>query len=189
MAVTSNSVANQAIGLIGSNIPPVTGFAPNFDSSPTGQQLQNLYVPCVRTVSRQFNWDFARSSTALTVSGNTAPVPWSFEYIYPAGTVELWQIQPPTISDPNNPLPVRWTVGNTLVSGVQGRVIWTNLASAVAVLNNAPDEATWDDAFREAVVRLLASELSIALFGRPDQSAAYLESGGAFEQVAEGRTS
>lgn len=185
---TSNDIANQAISLIGDNTPPVQGFAPTFDSSPAGQQLQNLYVPCVRTVARQFGWDFARSDAALTPSGNTAPWPWAYEYGYPTGTVEIWQILPATTIDPNNPLPVRWNVGNAVVSGAQSRVIWTNQQTAVAVLNNMPNESTWDDLFREAVVRLLASELSIALFGKPDQAEAYLNSGAAFEQVGESRT-
>jgi hypothetical protein len=187
MALTSNDVANQAISLIGDNTPQVVGLAPNFSSGPAAQQLNQLYVPCVRTVARQFEWDFARSNTVLALSGNAAPYPWSFEYLYPAGTVELWQILPATTDDPNDPRPIDWNVGNTLVSSVQSRVIWTNQANAFAILNNMPDEATWDDLFREAVVRLLASELSIALFGKPDQAEAYLNSGAAMEQVGEAR--
>lgn len=189
MAATSNDVANQAIALVGDNIPPVQGQAPNFDASLAGQALQKLYVPCVRTVARQFEWDFARSNAALVLSGNTAPWPWTYEYAYPAGTVEVWQVLPAVSSDPNNPLPVDWVVGNAVVSSAQARVIWTNQQGAVAVLNNMPSEATWDDLFRESVVRLLASELSMALFSRPDQAEAYLNSGAAFEQVGEARDS
>lgn len=185
MAVTSNTVANQAISLIGNNTPPVTGFAPTFDSSPAGQQLQNLYTPCVRTVARQFEWDFARSDIALTLSGNAAPWPWPYEYLYPTNAVEVWQLLPDTTTDTNNPRPLNWSVGNAVVSGAQTRVIWSDQPNVVAVVNNMPLESTWDDLFREAVVRLLASELSIALFGKPDQAEAYLQSGAAFEQVGE----
>jgi hypothetical protein len=187
MSVTSNSVANQAIALAGDNIPPVQGSAPTFDSSAAGLALQQLYAPCVRTVLREFGWDFARNFFTLVFSGKVAPVGWAYEYVYPPVSVGIMQITPPTLTDVNNPLPQNWLVGNTLVASVQTKVIWSNLASAVAVMNNAPIEATWDASFQEAVVRLLASELSMALFGRPDTSAALLESGGAFETIAESR--
>jgi hypothetical protein len=149
---TSNNIANQAIQLIGDNQPEVSGLAPNFDNSPAGIALQVWYYPCVQTVARQFEFDFARSNVALATSGNVAPYPWSYEYVYPANAVEIWQLLPPAQTDPNDPLPVNWTVGNTLVSGNQQRVIWSNLQNALANVNNAPDENSWDSLFREATV-------------------------------------
>lgn len=189
--VTPGDIANQALTLATDNVPSVTGGgAQPFGSSDNkvASALNKLYVPCVRTVARQFEYDFARSNTALALSGNAAPFPWSLEYVYPAGTVELWQLLPATNSDPNNPLPIDWNVGNNVVAGAQTRVVWTNQTSAVAVLNNMPNENTWDDLFREAVVRLLASELAAAVFGKPDYSEAYLSSGAAFEQLDEMRS-
>lgn len=184
----SNTVANQALQLMGGNQPAVGGFAPTFDQSTNGIALQRLYVPCVATVARQFAWDFARSTVALALSGNVAPFPWSVEYLYPAGVVEIWQIAPATLADPNNPLPVSWDVANALVSGLQKKVIQTNFAGALAILNNMPSENTWDALFQEAVVRLLASELSTATGGRPDSAQAFLQSGAAFETLGESRT-
>ena len=189
MAVTSNDIANQAIQMIGDNQPAVTGFAPNFDSSPAGVALSKIYYPTVFTVARQFSCDFARFASALTLSGNAAPFPWSYEYLYPSSAVQIWQIMPPSLVDTNNPLPVNWTVANTLVSGTQTKVIRTNQASAVAVGNNAPAESTWDPLFREAVVRLLASNLALAVAGKPDMSKDMLESGGAFESLGQERDS
>lgn len=186
MVATSNDVANQALQLVGDNMPPVAGFAPTFDNSTAGIALQRIYEPAVQTVGRQFGWDFARHAVALTPTGNTPPPGWAYEYIYP-GTVEVWQIEPPTQADPNNPLPVNWNVGNTLVSGVQTKVVVCNVANAVAVYNNNPAEATWDPLFREAVVRLVASELAMAIAGRPDTEASFLQSGAAFESIGEGR--
>lgn len=168
MAVTSQDIANQAIQLIGDDQPPVTGQYPNFDSSPAGVALNKLYGPCIQTVLRQQPWDCARNTQALALSGNTAPFPWTFEYLYPAGGVEVWQVMPETIADPNNPLPVNFTIGNDIIGGVQQRVIFANLANAQCVFSNTPTEATWDALFREAVVRLLASELAMAIAGRPD---------------------
>ena len=118
MTVTSNDIANQAIALIGNNVPPILGQNPTWDGSTAGQALAELYSPAVATAARQFGWDFARHAVSLTLSGNPAPAGWLFEYLYP-GTVEVWQLQPPTLADANNPLPVNWNVENNLVSAVQ----------------------------------------------------------------------
>ena len=187
MAVDSNQIANQAIALIGDNQPAVTGQAPNFDSSTAGIALRRLYGPCIATVGRQFAWDMARNTVALTLSGNTPPWPWSFEYLYPPNGIELWQIHPNNLGDVNNPLPYNWNVANAVVAGQQQRVIWSNLADAYATYNNNPNENTWDALFREAVVRLLASELAMAVAGKPDIAEALLQSGAAFGNIGETR--
>lgn len=184
---TSTDVANEAIQLIGDNQPPVTGVAPNFDTSPAGVALSYLYTPCVQAVARRFGWDFARNTVTLTLTGNTAPFPWQYEYQYPSNGVEIWQLLPPSNPDPNNPLPLNWDVANTVVNSAQTRVIHTNVAGAQAVYNNAPSEATWDSLFRAAVVRLLASELAIALAGKPDTSQMQFEGAQAFETAGETR--
>ncbi len=180
---TSNSIANEAINLIGDNQPSVTGYAPTFDSSAAGKALQQLYAPTVAAVARQHEWDFARTNAALSLTGNLAPFPWAFEYAYPAQCVQIWQLAPASLTDPNDPLPVNWIAGNSS----QGRVVWTNLAGALAIYNANPPEAIWDALFRESVVRLLASGLAMALAGKPDVAKDLLESGGAFSQMAESR--
>jgi hypothetical protein len=189
VTVTSTDIANQAIQMIGDNQPPVTGVAPTFDSSPAGVALSKIYAPCVQTVGRQFEWDMARSTIALTLSGNAAPFPWTLEYLYPTNGIEVWQLTPASLSDPYNPLPTTWVVANAVVTGAQKRVIHTNLASARAVYNNNPSEDTWDAEFRETVVRLLASELAIAIAGRPETADFLLRSAGSFEKIGEGRDS
>ena len=186
MAVTSNTIANQAIQLIGDNQPAVVGQAPTFDQSAAGQALQVWYAPCVATVARQFGWDFARNTVALTPTGNAPPFPWAYEYSYP-GTIELWQLLPPTLADPNNPTPVNWNVGNNVVSGAATRVVWTNLQGALGVYNSNPPESAWDALFRETVVRLLGSVLAAAVEGKPETAQALLQSSGAFESIGEGR--
>ena len=188
MPVTSNDIANQALQYIGDNQAAVSGTAPVFDSSSAGKALARIYTPCVQTVGRKFGWDFARNQVALALSGNAAPVPWAFEYLYPGNGVEIWQLVPPAPpADVNNPLPVNWQIANVQVGGVQTKVIQCNLANAVATYNNAPGEALWDALFRQAVVRTLAGALAMALEGKPDTAAAMLESGARFEQIGEGR--
>lgn len=186
---TPTTIVNSAILLMGGDQAPITGVAPNFDNSIAGKAAANLYGPCVATVGREFGWDFARNIVALTATGNTVPLPWTFEYLYPGNGVQVWQLLPATLVDPNNPLPINWTIGNTLVSSVQTKVIWTNQASAQAAYNNNPLPSTWDPGFREAVVRLLASEMAMAIAGKPDSSENLLQSGASFETIAEGRDS
>ena len=168
MTITSNTIANQALQIAGNNMPPVTGEAPTFDDSTAGVALQSLYTPCVQTVARQWGWDFARNTVTLTLSPNAAPYPWIYEYIYPTNGVEVWQIMPASEADQNNPSPTNWLPANAVVSGTQQRVIHTNVQGAKAVFNNAPGPEAWDALFRESVVRLLASELAIALGGQPE---------------------
>lgn len=186
----SNDVANQAIQLTGDNQPAVLGFYPTFDDSTAGKALQQLYGPVVETVGRSFAFDFARKNEALTLSGNVAPFPWTFEYLYPTSALQIWQLFPPTSVgyDANNPLPQNWSVGNTIVATVQKKVIWTDLEDAVAIYNNNPGESTWDPLFREAVVRLLSNTLSLAIAGRPDLAQIALENYSSFEGAAERRS-
>lgn len=188
MPVTAADVVNQAIYLMGDRqkVPPVTGVSPTFDSSVVGVAAQYLYAPCVAAVARSFEWDFARRSIALVASGNAAPFPMGFtlEYAYPSNGIEIWQIRPASRTDLNNPLPVNWSVGNTLVSATQTKVIWTDVPAAVAIYNNNPTEDVWDAGFREAVARRLASEFALALAGKPETSQALLESGTLAAQLA-----
>ncbi len=189
MAVDSNSVANEAIALMGDNQPRVTGQSPTWDSSTAGIALQNLYAPCVATVARQFGFDFARRVATLVASGNAGPFPYGFtgEYLYPSNGIEIWELLPAVQLDVNNPLPSTWGVGNTLVGLVQTKVIWTSILAPLATYNNNPAEATWDSLFREAVVRLLASELASAIASKPETEASFLNSAAGFTKIAETR--
>lgn len=186
---TSADIVNEAIQQIGDNQSPVTGVVPTFDSSPAGVAAAKLYIPCVQTVGRQFGWDFARFRGALTLTGNVAVFPWNFEYFYPPDAIQIWQVAPPLVADTNNPLPLNWEIANRIVAGNQVKIINCDIAQAIAVYNNSPNENTWDPLFKEAVVRLLASGLAMALTGRPDTAQFMIESGAAFERLGERRDS
>ena len=188
MAVDSNAIANQAVQLYGGDQPFVQGQSPTFDNSAAGKALQKLYAPCVATVQRQFGWDASRNIVALTATDTpTPPMGWAFEYAYPSNGIEVWQVMPQIPADPNNPLPVNWDVGNNVVDANQVKVIWTNQASAFAVYNNNPTEAVWDALMREELVRLLASELAVALAGKPETAQGLIESASAFGSLGEQR--
>lgn len=187
MPLTPTDIVNQAINIYGNNQPPVTGVYPNFDNSTAGVAAKNLYGPCVQTVMRQFGWDFGRFVDVLTLSGNTAPEPWAFEYLYPVDGIEIRQVMPAALTDTNDPLPLNWTVGNALVATISTKVIWADEPSAKVVYSNFPPPPVWDPGFREAVVRLLASEMAMATAGKTDTSQKLMESAGAFENAAETR--
>lgn len=187
MPVTPTDIVNQAIQMYGNNQSPVTGSYPNFDTSVAGVAAKNLYGPCVKTVMKQYGWDFNRTVEALALSGNTAPVPWTYEYLYPDDGIEIRQVMPAAIPDPNNPAPINWTIGNADVSSTPTRVIWADEVNALVVYSSFPPPSSWDDGFREAVVRLLASEMAMATAGKTDTSQKLLESANAFEGAAETR--
>lgn len=184
---TSADIVNEALMLIGNNQPPVVGNAPGFDSSPAGRAAARLYVPAAKAVMRQFSFDFSRNTIALVVTGNAAPYPWTIEYKWPDNAIEIWQLSPQTEVDPNDPLPVNYVIANAVVNGSQQRVIQTNLAAAQAIYNNYPSEDTWDSLFHQAMVRLLASGLAMAIGGKPDLAESMIQSGSAFESLAESR--
>ena len=146
-----------------------------------------LYGPCVATVGQKFAFGFSRQYVSLTLSGNTAPMGWAYEYLYPTTAIEIRQLMPMTVADLNNPLPQNWSLGNSPVSSVATKVIWSNLANATAFVTNLPPVPTWDPLFREEVVRLLASELAIAVAGKPDTARDFLSTAGSFGQMAESR--
>jgi hypothetical protein len=179
MPADSNAVANQALQLIGDNQPRVTGQSPTFDNSTAGKALQSIYAPTVAAVQRQHGWDASRRIAALVASGNAGPyfAGYTGEYLYPSNGIEIWDIQPQVPADLNDPLPTQFTVGNTLVAGVQTKVIWTSVAAPYATYNNNPAESTWDALFLEAVVRALASKLALALAGKPETSSTMAQTG------------
>lgn len=189
MTLTSVDVVNQALQLLGGNQPLVTGTAPTFDTSPAGVAAAQLYYPTVYAIGRKFGFDFSRNLVTLVATGNTPAFPSpSHEYTYPAAALQIRQVTGSTLADPNNPIAVNWIVVNVLVSSVPTKVIQTNIASAKAVITNAPAESLWDALYEQAVVRTLASGLAMALAGEMQTALATLDQGGTFESIAEARS-
>lgn len=187
MGNTSNSVVNQALVAMGYDGNPITGQSPTFDTSTAGKVAALYYQEAVGVVLRQSDFGFARMELALALSGNIAPFPFAYEYAWPANCVQLLQLTPGTLTDPNDPRPIEWTPGNAQISSAQARVIWTNLVNAKAYFTGYATEATWDSGFREALVRLLASVFALAVAGKPEGAQMLLESYGQFQGAAEAR--
>lgn len=189
MTVTPSDIVNRAVQLIGGydDNEPITGSPPTFDGSVIGLAAGAVYDAVVQTVGRQHGWDFSRASVTLNLTGNTPPIGWTYEYLYPTNGVEVRQVTPAADLDANNPSPVNWTVGNANVSGTVRKVIWSNQQFAHAYFSNQPAETLWDALFAEAVVRLLASELAMAVPGKPETARDTLTQSAQFEQIGEGR--
>lgn len=174
MGQTAADAVNDALLLISgyNDAPPVTGDPPTFDGSVVGIAAGQLYPEIVNMVGKEFGWDFSRNSVALTLTINPPPTGWALEYFYPLDGLEIRQVtmSPAAFAqtDPFNPLPQRWTVGNAKVAGVPTKVIWCNTVNAEAIYTNQPPEGLWDALFYDAVVRQLASGLAMALEGRPN---------------------
>ena len=175
MAASSQDVVNEALVLIGYDGFPISAPGPNFDSSVPGQIAQRTYPYAVAAVGRLTAWSFPRTVAALAVTGNVAPFPWAYEFGFPANCIDVWQLAPTSLADPNNPVPVTWARGVAVVAAVQSSVLWTNLSPALAIFNGNPVEAVWDPLFRETVVRYLAAEFAVAGLGKPDLAAMYAE--------------
>ena len=163
MTITSNDIANQALVDVGWNKVQVTGVAPTFDNTTVGLILQRIYQPCVAAVLRSYPFECGKQiGKTLTLSGNTAPGIFAYEYLYPPNCVQFLQLMPAS-PDPNDPLPQFWDVGNNLVSGVMTKVIWTNLQNAAGAFTVTPIENIWDAGLVQAVVKRLGRDLAFAL--------------------------
>jgi hypothetical protein len=168
---TPQSVVNAALEQIGSQ-SQITSLT---DGTPSALAANVIYVPTVQLMLREIEPDFARTTVTLALSAATSPIPpWAFEYLYPAAAIRLRQVRPPgsgagSLTDINDPQPIRAMVDFDMIASVATKVILTNQPNALAVItSSAVNEALWDAVFADAVVRRLANPLAMALAGRPD---------------------
>lgn len=167
--VTQLIVANRALVEI-ARAAPLTGgnVASNFDGSTNGIAAAIEYPGAVELLLRQQDFEFSRKVAALTLSGNVAPLGWTYEFLYPSDCMKIRQVVPATwlLNDPQS---TRWDVGTSVVSAAQTTVIWTNAANAVLTYTTSNvTETNWDPAFTEEFVRYLGSILALPVAGRPD---------------------
>lgn len=176
--LTSTIVTNEALQQVASQyqISSLT------DGSPQAIAASVVYNPTVQLMLRELDPDFARFTAVLGLSAAPTPVvPWAYEYIYPLDCCRLRQVRPPgsgtgSLSDPNDPYPVKANVAFSIIAGVNTKVVLTNQQNALAVYTSSSVvEAQWDSAFTDAVVRRLANPLAMALSGRPDFAKTILE--------------
>lgn len=186
--LTSAIVVNAALEQIAAQ----TTISTLTDGSPAANAANVIYAPTIQLMLRELDPDFARYTHALTLSGAATPIPpWAFEYDYPDDCVRLRQVRPPasgtgSLSDPNDPIPIRANVAFDIISGANTKVILTNQVNALAVYTSLTvAEAQWDSVFADAVIRRLANPLAMALSGRPDFAEKILMQSAQMAQTAE----
>lgn len=180
MVTTDTDICNRALAEAIARYT-LTGTPPGFDASAAAVACGLLYQPAWQMLLREQDTEFSRFRVNLTPDG-VPPYPWSNAYLYPADCLRIRSVTPATW-DANDPQPVTWSEQNQLIAGTPTRIILTNVPSAVLIYttSNAPP-AIWDSNFQEAVVRFLASQLALAVAGRPDLSRTLLGQSGAILQ-------
>ena len=185
---TAVSLVNRALQEIAARAT-VTGTNPTFDGSAAGKAAGILYTPAVEMLLREQDWEFSRITATLVTSGVPVLYPWTYSYLYPSDCMKIRSVVPVTWIL-NDPQPVRWSEQSWPVGGLNVRTILCNVPAAVLVYStNNVTEVQFDPLFEEALVRFLASELAMALGGRPDYSRVKLEESGSLVQSGAGRDS
>lgn len=143
------------------------------------------YVDTVYLLLQQRDWGFARQAVPLTllktapVGGYGAtpwtsaypPIPWIYEYAYPANCIKVRSVRrTPVLIPVNIPAPNIFVEANDTASG--DKVILTNLASAQAVITGAVMDCNeWQDqTFTDMVVEALAMRFKTPLGPAPQAS-------------------
>lgn len=153
--LSSEMVVNVALRRIGYPIP----IGSLYEGSPASRAALDVYAETVWTLLRAEDQEFSRKVAALTTTGNTAPLGWTTEFQYPADCLRVRTLSP-TGGTSNNPLPIRWDVGTTLVSAVQTTVIWSSVSSGSLVYTTSSvTEDDWNSLFTELVVQKLAMSM------------------------------
>ena len=187
--VNSADITNRALVEIGGQAT-VSGTVPNLTGGGGASGYANtVYESLVLMILRDQDFEFARRTAVLAVSGNVPAAPWQFEYVYPDDCVKIRQVVPATQSE-FDPQPVQWSVYESIGTSNPGKVIGTNELNAQIVYTTSDvTEDQWDSMFAESMVRMLASSLAMGNAGRPDVAREKLQEAGGIMQAGEGRDS
>lgn len=157
-----------------------------YDGSPLATKALDIYIQARDALMRADDWGFPRGDIALTLLkqapafGYTPPtVPWNpitnpplpymYEYAYPADCLMLRSIRPTPVFVPNfRPVPYVFEIANdnVPVTGQQtapGRVILCYCANAIGTYcRQVTDMTQWDVGFTDAFIRELQQRLGPA---------------------------
>jgi hypothetical protein len=188
--MTPVDLCNQALVEIG--YPRVIGDF--WEGSPAAQVAIQVYGQTRDDLLREADWQWARGDATLTILkqalippltpwDETQPVPpWQFEYAYPSDCLYLRYLRPEPDAffgwDQFEPVPILFTLGNDLISGVQTKVILTNLGTpgptptAIAVYTRQVlDPNLWEANFRATLIERLATKFTVGLSRIANQGA------------------
>jgi len=156
-----------------------------YEGSRASRVAVEVYGPARDGLLQSQDWDFSFREVALTpTAGGAKILGFSQEYNYPADALRIAYVHG-TIPNPNNdPQPVRFKTYNDSTLGTPAKVIATNQAAAVCgYYAQITDPLTWNAAFTQAFVALLAKLFSFAL--RDDINLARTRAGMAEQMIGE----
>src|SRR6202034_2459124 len=151
-----------------------------FEGSKASKIALDLYAETRDETLRERNWGFANRAVTLPLlksapsSGYSSsapwantypPIPWAYEYAYPADCIRLLYVYSGQTAFPNNdPLPVQYKTANDNAYSPPQRVILSNQANAVGVYTGqVTDMTTWEPLFTRTMTHALAQRFAAAL--------------------------
>src|SRR5579863_3833225 len=115
MAVSVKSV-EQVVNLALERIGYPKRIGSIYEGSLAAREALTIYAETRDQLLRLINPDFARKTEALALSGQAAPVPWLYSYVYPVDCIKIRDLIIANF-DPLNPYPSRFTVATDTVAG------------------------------------------------------------------------
>lgn len=95
------------------------------------RHCETLYDPYRKALLTMNKWSFATITAPLTLTTDTPPTGWAYEYKYPQGCLKAIEINKGSGTVPDIPYKAGATYNES--SGVHQRVIWTNQEQASLV--------------------------------------------------------
>lgn len=153
-----------------------------YDGSEASVQALDVYAQTRDEVLRQFDWGFAERNVGLTLlkqappGGYTPPtywspiyppLPWMFEYAYPADCLKVRAVKPTPIFIPEfDPQPYVFSVDNDSSLAPPAKVILCNVPLAIlAYTGQVTDPTNWEPDFVETLSAALGRRLAAVLVG------------------------
>ncbi len=157
-----------------------------FEGSRASRVAIEVYATARDGLLQSQDWDFAFREAPLTpTAGGTKILGFTQEYNFPADALRICYVHGVIPTPNNDPQPVRFKTGNDGTLAPPAKVIFTNQAAATAgYIAQIIDPTTWNAAFTQAFINVLAKIFAFAL--RDDINLARTRSGLAEQAVSEG---
>jgi hypothetical protein len=149
-----------------------------FDGTPASKAALDIYAQTRDETLREFDWGFAERNLAATLLKSAPPggyvppavwnpltnppLPWNYEYQYPADCLKLRSIRGTPLFIPEfDPRPKVFRIVNDNAFNPPQRVILTNEVNALLVYTGqVTDPTTWEPLYVEALAASLARRLA-----------------------------
>jgi len=130
-----------------------------FDGSLAAKKALDLYGETRDALLASRIWPFARRYAAAVASGQTAPLPWAFEWNYPSDGIRILEVFNTVYTgSPTDPVPTVWTDYDDAVAG---KTILTQIGSVTLLYTaRVTDPTKWVPGFTDALIGRLAKRMS-----------------------------